>query len=332
MSDVSTHTTEVLVSHANARLTVHGRQLLVDRVLVLGRKPAHVADELGVSRQCVYRWVRRFQDEGAAGLVDRSSRPHRCPCRTAPEVEAAVVALRVSSRRGQQYIGDELGVPARTVSAILRRHQLPYLRECDPLTGEVIRASRTTGVRYEHCRPGELVHMDVKKLGRIPVGGGWRAHGRSEEVRGRGLGYDYIHSLTDDHSRLAYSEILPDEKGLTCANFLTRAATYFHAAGITRIHRVMTDNAFAYRNSKAMRAAVDQLEARQVFIRPHCPWQNGKVERFNRTLQTEWAYRQVFDSNDARCAALAPWLEHYNNQRRHSAIGGQPPISRLSPT
>ena len=173
--------------------------------------------------------------------------------------------------------------------------------------------------------------MDVKKLGRIPVGGGWRAHGRSEEVRGRGLGYDYIHSLIDDHSRLAYCEILPDEKGLTCANFLTRAATYFHAAGITRIHRVMTDNAFAYRNSKAMRAAVDQLEARQVFIRPHCKWQNGKVERFNRTLQTEWAYRHAFASNDERAAALDPWLEYYNNRRRHSALGGQPPISRLAP-
>lgn len=318
--------------HANARLTVHGRQLLVDRILVAGRKPAHVAAELGVSRQCAYRWVRRYLDEGLAGLVDRSSRPHHCPRRTPSEVESAVVELRLSARRGQQFIGDKLGMSARTVSAILRRYQLPYLRECDPLTGEVIRASKATAVRYERDHPGELIHMDVKKIGRIPHGGGWKAHGRSEHVRGRGIGYDYVHSVIDDHSRLAYSEILPDEKGPTCAAFLTRAAAYFSTAGISRIERVMTDNAFAYRRSTAMREAVAGLGARQVFIRPHCPWQNGKAERFNRTLQTEWAYYQVFATNAARSAALAPWLEHYNNQRRHSAIGGQPPISRLSPT
>jgi transposase InsO family protein len=313
-------------------LTVHGRQLLVDRILTGGRKPAHVAAELGVSRQCAYRWVRRFLDEGPAGLGDRSSRPHRCPTRTAPEVEAAIVALRRSARRGQQFIADELGVPARTVSTVLRRHQLPYLRECDPLTGQVIRSSKATAVRYERERPGELIHMDVKKIARIPDGGGWKAHGRSEEVRGRGIGYDYVHSAIDDHSRLAYSEILPDEKGRTCAGFLTRAAAYFTAAGIERIESVMTDNALAYRRSTDMQKAVARLRARQVFIRPHCPWQNGKAERFNRTLQTEWAYHQVFTTNDARCAALAPWLEHYNNQRHHSAIGGQPPIRRLSPT
>ncbi|OBB75573.1 IS481 family transposase [Mycolicibacterium monacense] len=318
--------------HANARLTVHGRQLLVDRILKSGRKPAHVAAELGVSRQCAYRWVRRFLDEGPAGLRDRASRPHRCPTRTAAEVEAAIVALRRSARRGQQFIADELGVPARTVSTVLRRHQVPYLRDCDPLTGQVIRSSKATAVRYERERPGELIHMDVKKIGRIPDGGGWKAHGRSEEVRGRGIGYDYVHSAIDDHSRLAYSEILPDEKGRTCAGFLTRAAAYFTAAGIERIERVMTDNALAYCRSTDMQKAVARLGARQVFIRPHCPWQNGKAERFNRTLQTEWAYHQVFTTNDARCAALAPWLEHYNNQRGHSAIGGQPPIRRLSPT
>lgn len=227
-------------------------------------------------------------------------------------------------------------MPARTVSAILRRHRLPYLRDCDPLTGEPIRASKATAVRYERGRPGELIHMDVKKIGRIPDGGGWKAHSRqmgsTSAARKARIGYDYVHSVIDDHSRLAYSEILPDEKGPTCAAFLTRAAQYFTAAGISCIERVMTDNAFAYRYSTAMHEAIDQLGARQVFIRPHCPWQNGKAERFNRTLQTEWAYRQVFDTNYARTTALAPWLEHYNTQRRHSAIGGQPPISRLSPT
>lgn len=322
------------MSHANARLTVHGRRLLVDRVLCDGRRPAHVAAELGVSRQCAYRWLRRFREEGPAGLVDRSSRPHHCPRRTPAGVERAVVELRSSARRGQQWIGDELGVPPRTVCAILRRHQMPYLRDCDPLTGTVVRASKTTAVRYERDRPGELIHMDVKKIGRIPDGGGWKAHGpqmsRTSAARKARIGFDYVHSVVDDHSRLAYSEILSDEKGITCTAFLQRAADYFATYGITQIERIMTDNAWAYRQS--LREISTALGARQVFIRPHCPWQNGKVERYNRTLQSEWAYREVFTTNAARCAALAPWLDHYNNQRRHSAIGGQPPISRLSPT
>jgi len=335
MSHVSTHT-EVLVSHANARLTVYGRQLLVDRILVAGRKPAHVAAELGVSRQCAYRWLNRFLEEGPAGLLDRSSRPHHCPCRTPAAVEATVVELRRSARRGQDWIGAELGLPARTVSAILRRHQLPYLRDCDPLTGEVIRASKTTAVRYERACPGELIHMDVKKIGRIPSGGGWKAHGKAAgdtaaRKRAR-IGYDYVHSAVDDHSRLAYSEILPDEKGPTCGAFLARAADYFTAYGITTIERVITDNHWSYKRSADVAAVITTLGAQHLFIKPHCPWQNGKVERYNRTLQNEWAYRQVFTTNEARCAALAPWLEDYNNRRRHSAIGGQPPISRLSPT
>ena len=142
--------------HANARLTVHGRQLLVDRILVGGRKPAHVAAELGVSRQCAYRWVHRYLDEGSDGLHDRSSRPHRCPRRTPAAAEAAVIELRRASRRGQDWIGAELGLSPRTVSTILRRHQMPYLRECDPLTGVLIRASKTTAVRYERAQPGEV--------------------------------------------------------------------------------------------------------------------------------------------------------------------------------
>lgn len=329
MSDVFTNQ-EVLVAHANARLNLHGRRLLVARVIEDRRPVAHVAKELGISRQCAHRWVARFRAEGDLGLLDRSSRPHHCPRRTPAEVEQQVLWLRRHERRGQDWIGPELGLPARTVSAILRRHRVPYLHECDPLTGEVIRASKTTAVRYEHDHPGSLVHMDVKKVGRIPDGGGWRAHGRSEEVRGRGIGYDYIHSLVDDHSRLAHSEVLPDEKGATCAAFLLRAAAAFTAQGIGVIERVITDNHLSYRRSTDVRDAVNSLGARHVFIRPHCPWQNGKVERFNRTLQTEWAYRQVFLSNADRSAALAPWLEFYNTRRRHSALGGLPPISRLS--
>lgn len=324
------------MSHRNARLTFHGRRTLVQRVREHGRPIAHVAKEMGVSRQCAHRWVARFDAHGEAGLHDRSCRPHRLPTRTATSVEERVLRLRRAERRGQDWLGPELGVPARTVSRILRRHQVPYLAECDPLTGEVIRASKTTAVRYERERPGELVHMDVKKIGRIPDGGGWRAWGREATAQQRHkktrIGFDHVHSLVDDHSRLAYSEILPDEKGATCADFLTRAAAYFAAHGIADIERVLTDNHFSYRHSTAVREAVTLLGARHKFIKPHCPWQNGKVERFNRTLQTEWAYRQVFSSNAERAAALAPWLHLYNTRRRHTALGGPPPISRLSPT
>ena len=242
------------------------------------------------------------------------------------------MAAREGYRRGQDWLGAELGVPARTVSRILRRHQVPYLADCDPLTGQPIRATRQTTCRYEKERPGELVHMDVKKIGRIPEGGGWKAHGRSEQVRGRGIGYDYVHSMVDDHSRLAYSEILPDEKGPTWAAFLVRAAGYFAGHGITRIERLITDNHLSYRRSHAMRAAVAALSARHLFIKPHCPWQNGKAERYNRTLQAEWAYRQIFLSNTDRTTALAPWLDFYNTRRRHTALGGLPPNTRLSPT
>ena len=323
------------MSHANARLNVRGRVLLVQRVLVEHRPVAHVAKELGVSRQCAHRWVNRFREHGIAGLADRSSRPLSMPRRTTAEVEQRVLTLRRQLRQGPDRLAIVAGVPARTISAILRRHRVPRLAQCDPLTGAVIRASKTTAIRYERARPGELVHMDVKKLGRIPDGGGWRAGGKggpydNRDRRSR-VGFDYVHSLVDDHSRLAYSEILPDEKGPTCAAFLARAAAYFQHHGITRIERVMTDNHFSYRLSNDVRDVLTDLGAKHVLIRPHCPWQNGKVERLNRTLQVEWAYRQVFTSNDQRAAALAPWLEHYNTQRYHSAIGGTP-LSRVLPT
>ncbi|MEX0825895.1 MAG: IS481 family transposase [Acidimicrobiia bacterium] len=323
------------MGHRNARLTFQGRCLLVDRV-GQGMPVAHVAAAMGVSRQCAHRWVARFAAEGREGLWDRSSRPRRMPARTAPEVEAVVVAARVQHRRGADWLGAELGIPARTVSRILMRHRLPRLAECDPLTGERIRASKATAVRYERDRPGELVHVDVKKLGRIPEGGGWLARGRlgsrtGAERRAR-IGYDYVHSAVDDHSRLAYSEILDDEQADTCAGFITRAAAFFTGEGIDRIEAVMTDNAWPYTKSSSFAQALAALGARHLTIRPHCPWQNGKVERFNRTLQTEWAYRQIFTNNHHRTQALQPWLRYYNHQRRHSALGGLPPISRLSPT
>jgi transposase InsO family protein len=320
------------VSHRNARLTFHGRLLLVRRVLVERRRPAHVAAEMGVSRTCVYTWVARFKAEGEDGLHDRSSRPDRSPNQTPAEIEGRVVQARQELRGGPDRIAEVTGVPARTVTRILRRRQVPRLAECDPLTGAPIRASRRTTTRYEHPYAGSLVHLDVKKIGRIPDGGGWRAHGRSEDVRGRGIGYDYVHAAVDDHSRLTYVEVLPDEKGPTCAEFLTRAAAWFTAHGVPRIERVLTDNAKNYVVSRDFAAALAGIGARHKTIRPHCPWQNGKAERFNRTLAIEWAYRRIYLSNTDRTAALASWLDFYNTQRRHTALGGQPPISRVAPS
>ncbi len=214
----------------------------------------------------------------------------------------------------------------RTVSRIRVRYAMPHLSRLDPITGEVIRASTTTTVRYERQHPGELVHMDVKKLGRIPDGGGWKAHGRSMGSTAARkqiiVGFDYVHSLVDDYSRLAYSEVLDDEKGPTCSAFLERAIAHFAAHGIPRIERLITDNAWADRWS--LRRVCADNRIRQMFIKPHHPWQNGKVERLNRTLQSEWAYRRPYSSNDARTQDLAPWLEHYPAGRRHSGLGGKP--------
>jgi transposase InsO family protein len=320
------------VSHANARLTIHGRRLLVDRTLA-GHRVADVAAQLGCSRATAYKWLRRFRTEGPAGLADRSSRPRRCPHRTPAPVEAVILETRRRRRRGADWIGAELGIAASTVGRVIARHGLPLLRELDALTGEPVRRGPASRNRYERARPGELIHIDVKKLGRIPEGGGWRARGRVAGVdRHQRVGYDYVHTAIDDHSRLAYAEIHPDERGATCAGFLVRAAAFFASHGITRIERVMSDNAFNYRLSNDFTAALAGLGARHILIRPHCPWTNGKVERLNRTLLGEWAYARPYRSSAERAACLPEWLEHYNTRRRHSSLGGLPPISRLSTT
>ena len=316
------------MSHANARLTPAGRLTMVQRIAA-GRPVAHVAAEMGVSRQTASRWWRRFRAEGTAGLVDRSSMAHGHPQRTSACVETRVRIARMLTRRGPVAIGRLVGLPASTVGRVLHRHGVPRLADCDPLTGQVIRATRRSANRYEHPHPGSLVHIDVKKLGRIPDGGGWRAHGRSEEVRGRGIGYDYVHTAIDDHSRLAYAEIHADEKGATAAGFLARATAFYAGHGI-RIERVISDNAFAYRNSRVFQDTAADLGIVQKFIRPHCPWTNGKVERLNRTLATEWAYSRVWSSNADRAAALPAWLQHYNLERPHLGIGGLTPIDRVN--
>jgi transposase InsO family protein len=332
--DAITHK-EVFMAHRNARLNVHGRRLIIQRVRFEGWPVAHAAKAMGISRQCAHRWIARFDAEGDRGLEDRSSRPYSSPTRTPVHVEDRVVAARLHYRVGPDRLADQVGVPARTISRILRRRQVPYLVECDPLTGDVIRASRTTTVRYERDRPGELVHVDVKKIGKIPDGGGWRAWGRqigrtAKQKKAR-VGYDYVHSAVDDHTRMAYSEIHNDEKGDTAAGFLTRAAEFYASVGIPQIEAVMTDNHWSYTNSSAFAGVLTDLGARHVTIRPHCPWQNGKVERFNRTLQTEWAYSRIYLTNTERTDALESWLNHYNYDRKHSSIGG-PPINRVTPT
>ncbi|WDF42285.1 IS481 family transposase [Streptomyces sp. T12] len=311
------------MSHRNARLTVHGRRLLVERVCA-GRPVAHVAAEMGISRVTAHKWIRRWRAEGEQGLHDRSSRPMTTPHRTAAAVEARVCRLRQDRKLGPARLGPILGLPASTVHRVLARHGLNRLAFMDRPTGQVIR-------RYERARPGELVHVDVKKLGRIPDGGGHKTLGRQAGRATRsGMGFDYIHSAVDDHSRLAYSEIHPDEKVATCAGFLTRVAAFFHAHGITRIERVLTDNAWAYRKGLAWKHALAQIGATGKLTRIYRPQTNGKVERFHRTLLEEWAYQRPYTSNDDRTAALDNFLHTYNHHRCHTALGGQPPITRVN--
>ncbi len=320
------------MSHANARLTPAGRLILVQRIQS-GRAVAHVAAEMGISRTAAWRWWRRFREQGVAGLVDRSSAARSRPHRIGPCVETRVRIMRHLTRRGSVFIASKLGMHASTVGRVLHRHQVPLLRELDPVTGRIIRARRATAVRYEHDHPGSLIHVDVKKLGRIPDGGGWRADPAQSVAVHRTshlkVGYDYIHTAIDDHSRLAYAEIHDDEKGATAAGFLDRAIAFYAALGV-RIERVISDNAFAYRHSAAFRAVIDAHGITQKFIRPHCPWTNGKVERLNRTLAAEWAYARAWTSNTARADALPTWLEHYNLDRAHLGIGGQTPIDRIN--
>lgn len=244
-----------------------------------------------------------------------------------------ILRLRADTRMNREAIARATGVPARTVGRLIAKAGLPHLADLDPITGQPVRSGPMSRVRYERAHPGELIHIDVKKLGRIPEGGGWRLHGRQQRPsRHRGPGMDYIHTAIDDHTRLAYAEVHTDERGPTCARFLERAAEYFAALGITGIERVMTDNARNYRTAKIFQQALTDLGARHVLTRPYCPWTNGKAERLNRTLITEWAYARPWHTNHERTQALPDWIEHYNRTRPHGALGGLPPISRLSTT
>ncbi|GAB3032574.1 IS481 family transposase [Mycobacterium bourgelatii] len=322
------------MSHANARTNLFARRLIVERVAA-GWPPAHVAEQLGISRSTVYKWLRRYAEGGDAALADRSSRPIRMPQRTSAQVEQNVLAARRRHKRGAVVLAAELGLNPSTVGRILARHQVPHLSAIDPITGEAVRSSRRSANRYEHRTPGSLIHVDVKKLGRIPVGGGWRLHGRDAAVsvtnrnKKTKIGYDYVHTAIDDYTRLAYSEVLPDEKDLTCAGFLHRALAWFAAHGV-RVRRLLTDNALVYRCGTNWGWVCSAWQLKRRFIRPGRPWTNGKVERFNRTLLTEWAYASAWSSNSLRTRGLDQFLHHYNTRRGHSALGGKPPISRLA--
>jgi len=304
--------------HGNAPMTPRGRMIMVERIAA-GRPVAHVAAEMGVSRKTADKWWRRWQADGEAGLDDRSSRPHRCPHQTPKRVEERIVRLRQRRKLGPARISSIVGVPASTVHRVLCRHGLNRLAWMDRPTGQVIRRIHTD-------RPGELVHVDVKKLGRIPPGGGWRAHGRGN-VKHHRVGYDFIHSAIDAHSRLAYSEILANEQGPTCAGFWNRAQQFFAEHAIT-VEAVMTDNARNYTTSRAFQDAIAGIEHRR--IRSRRPQTNGKVERFNRTLAEEWAYARVYTSNSQRTRALDRFLHTYNHHRGHTALGGDPPITHAT--
>jgi len=303
--------------HGNAPMTPRGRMIMIERI-ASGRPIAHVAAEMGVARKTADKWWRRWLAEGDAGLEDRSSRPHRCPHQTPTRVEERIVRLRQRRKLGPARISSIVGIPASTVHRVLCRHGLNRIAWMDRPTGQVIRRIHTD-------RPGELVHVDVKKLGRIPPGGGWRAHGRENLLRQprAKVGYDYIHSAIDAHTRLAYSEIFGDERGPTCATFWNHARQFFAEHAIT-VEAVLTDNARNYTTSRAFQDAIGTVEHRR--IRPRRPQTNGKVERFNRTLLDEWAYARTYTSNSQRTRALDRYLHLYNHHRGHTALGGESPI------
>ena len=312
------------MAHRRAKLTPAGRLLVVQRVLELNWSPAAAAEGMGVSRATVYKWIRRYLDEGAEGLEDRSSRPKRSPNALSAQQVKRILKTRRRDKTGPHQLGPKLGHPRSTVYGVLRRYGMSRLHDTDRTTGVPIR-------RYCREHPGELLHVDVKKLGRIPPGGGHRMLGRPEGRKYHkrvGAGYEFIHSAVDDCSRVAYSEILPDERGETCARFLLNAAAFFAGHGV-RIERVMTDEALNYKRSVRFQMALLEIGAKHIRTGPYNPKLNGKVERFHLTIKWEWAYKRLYRSNDARRRTFPRWLDTYNRRRPHTALGGLPPMQVL---
>jgi transposase InsO family protein len=307
------------MAHRSARLSAFSRQLLVDRVVVLGKPPAMVAYELGVSRATVYKWLRRYRAEGSAGLTDRSSRPHRSPHALPRERVEAIIAARVRHRYGPHRLAHLTGHPRSTISDVLRRSGMGRLDQADKLTG--------APVRYVACHPGALLHQDHKKLGRVPDGGGHRVTGRHAGYPKSRVGYDHLEVFVDDASRLAFVALVPDERPASAVDALERAAALYAAHGV-RIERVLTDNGSAYR-SRAYASTLAGLGVRHRRTRPYRPQTNGKAERFIKTLLAEWAYARPYRSNGERLGDLPAWLDFYNHGRPHTAIAGLVPYAAL---
>jgi transposase InsO family protein len=312
------------VTHANAPLTPEGRRRLAVLIVEERWPLRRAAERFQCSPATAKKWADRYRVGGS--LTDRSSRPRRSPSRLPKRTERRVIALRFTRRWGPHRIAYHLGLARSTVGRVLARYRMPLLHHLDQATGLPVRRVRPR--RYEKTSPGQLVHVDIKKLGRIPNGGGHRMLGRAAGRKNNpriGRGYSYLHHAVDDYSRLVYSEILADERKDTAAEFWERARVFFTEAGI-EVAAVMTDNGSCYR-SRPFAAAL--RDVRHVFTRPYRPQTNGKVERFNRTLAAEWAYAKTYDSDEARAADYGAWLHHYNHHRPHTGIGGQTPSDRV---
>ena len=323
------------MSHANAALTPRARLRLARLIVDDGWPVARAAERYDVSWPTAARWAQRYRQAGAAGMGDRSSRPHRCPGRTPQPIVRRIVHLRWRKRLGPVEIGARLGLPASTVHAVLVRCRINRLSHLDRRTGEPIR-------RYEHDRPGAMLHVDVKKLGNIPDGGGWRYVGRQQGKRNRAatagkprnahyqptMGTAFVHTVIDDHSRVAYAEVHDDETAATAVAVLRHAVAWFAARGVT-VERVLSDNGSCYR-SRLWTTTCTELGVRPKKTRPYRPQTNGKIERFHRTLAAGWAFARLFPTESHRRKALPGWLHEYNHHRAHTAIGRQPPISRLT--
>jgi transposase InsO family protein len=314
--------------HRNAALSWNGRHQLAVRVVEQGSTLTAAAEAFGVSVRCARKWVGRYKAADDAGLVDRSSAPRRVANRTPPERVAVILGLR-QLRMTAAEIAETLAMPLSTVSVVLRRNGV----------GRLGRIGLEQPVRYERSRPGELVHIDVKKLGRIKGGAGkrWRdgkhqhANPTYTDAAGnirRTVGWEYVHVAVDDYSRLAYAEVLLDEKASTAAGFLHRASAYYRRHGI-EVEQILTDNGSCYRGVLHA-VACRHLGIKHLRTRPYRPQTNGKAERFIRTLINGWAYGAIYRSSHERTRALDGWLWHYNHRRRHSALGHQPPISRTN--
>jgi len=323
------------LSHANAALTPRQRLRIARLIVDDGWPVRHAALFFHVSWPTAKRWADRYAAMGETGMQDRSSRPHRSPNRTSPDLVKRIVALRWRKRLGPVGIAGQLGMPASTVHAVLTRCRVNRLHHIDIRTGEIVR-------RYEHDHPGSMIHVDVKKLGNIPDGGGWRYVGRPQGMKNRSstpgkdrskrrqplIGTAFVHTVIDDHSRVAYAEIHDDEKAVTAIGVLRRAASWFGARGV-RVERVLSDNGSAYK-SHAWRDACAELGITPKKTRPYRPQTNGKIERFHRTLADGWAFSRHYPTETARRNALPGWLHHYNHHRPHTAIGTKPPLSRIT--